>query len=143
MALAIDYRRGMQSVRLPIVHELLGRIYSDREWEALCNRCGKCCYETRAIEGEWVRTGVPCRFLDVLDKTCDVYTHRFQAEEDCTRVTPSLVLQGILPHDCSYHDEVRRIVEEDHGGMDPRERRRGKKKNRKKESRRGRRIHQG
>jgi uncharacterized cysteine cluster protein YcgN (CxxCxxCC family) len=129
----------MQQVRLPIVHSLLGRLYSDAEWEALCNRCGKCCYESREIDGRWVRTGVPCRFLDVLDKTCDVYTHRFQAEEDCTRVTPSVVLQGILPDDCSYHDEVRRIVEEDFDGDDPRHQRRGKKQ-RKKEGHRGRRI---
>lgn len=121
-----------------MVHSLLGRLYSDREWEALCDRCGKCCYEAREIDGEWVRTGVPCRFLDVLDKTCDVYPHRFQAEEDCTRVTPGLVLQGILPEDCAYHDEVRRVVEEDFGGVDPRERRRAPRR-RDKETRRGRR----
>jgi uncharacterized protein len=125
--------------RLPIVHEMLGRIYSDREWEALCNKCGKCCYEAYEIDDKWVRTGVPCKFLDVLDKTCHVYSHRFQAEEGCTRVTPSLVLKGILPEDCSYHDEVRRIVEEDHGGMDPRERRRRRGKRLKKENNRGRR----
>ncbi len=130
----------MRNVRLPAVHSLLGRLYSDREWEALCNRCGKCCYEAREVNDKWVRTGVPCRFLDVLDKGCHVYTHRFQAEQDCTRVTPSLVLKSILPEDCSYHDEVRRIVEEDHDGVDPRERRRPRKKRRRKEPHRARRI---
>lgn len=131
----------MNVVRLPVMHELLGRLYSDAEWEALCNKCGKCCYEAREIDGRWVRTGVPCRFLDILDKTCDVYTHRFQAEEDCTRVTPSLVLQGILPEECTYHDEVKRIVEEDYGGHDPRSRGRPRrrKKDRKKERKSGRR----
>lgn len=135
---SIDYPRIVPNVRLPLVHSLLGRLYSDREWEALCNKCGKCCYEAREVDDRWVRTGVPCRFLDVLDTTCGVYPHRFQAEAQCTRVTPGVVLQGILPAECSYHDEVRRIVEEDYDGNDPRPRRRPPRR-RQKEPHRGRR----
>ena len=42
-----------------MVHSLLGRLYSDREWEALCDRCGKCCYEAREIDGEWRNSNLP------------------------------------------------------------------------------------
>ncbi len=128
----------MTDNRLPVVHELLGRIYSDAEWEALCNGCGNCCYESVEGHSGWIRTGVPCRYLDLLERHCTVYPQRFQAEKSCMRVTPSVVLRGVLPQDCSYHDEVRRIVEEDHGGRDPRKRRRrkrnGSRKRRRQES---------
>ena len=109
----------MRSPRLPIVHELLGRIYSEPQWEALCNGCGKCCYEVQDKEGAWVRSSIPCRFLDDFDKTCRVYGNRFQAEKQCMRVTASAVIEDRLPPDCTYVLELSRIVEEDYGGEDP------------------------
>jgi len=111
---------------------MLGRIYNDREWEDLCNGCGKCCYEVQDHGGQWIRSSIPCRFLDDFDKTCQVYSNRFQAEEQCMRVTPSAVIEGRLPPDCTYVLELNRIVEEDYGGDDPRWKR----------SSRGRRHHQ-
>lgn len=128
----------MKNLRLPVVHEMLGRVYSDAEWEGLCNGCGNCCYESIEGHSGWIRTGVPCRFLDLFERTCTVYTQRFEVEKGCMRVTPTVVLSGMLPADCSYHDEVRRIVEEDYGGADPRQRRRrkrnGSRKRRRKEA---------
>ncbi len=109
----------MRSSRLPIVHELLGRIYSEPQWEALCNGCGKCCYEVQDQGGEWVRSSIPCRFLDDFDKTCRVYSNRFQAEKQCMRVTASAVIEGRLPLDCTYVVELARIVDEDYGGEGP------------------------
>ncbi len=106
--------------RLPIVHDLLGRIYTDAEWEALCNRCGACCYESRWTDMGWEETGIPCGFLDLESKLCGAYGTRFDVEADCIRVDSSVVLQGILPVECSYLDELNRIIEEDHGGADPR-----------------------
>ena len=103
---------------------MLGRVYSDREWESLCNRCGKCCYEAREVEGRWIRSSIPCRYLDDFDKSCQVYGNRFQAEEQCMRVTASAVLQGRLPVDCTYVQELHRIVDEDYGGEPPRHTRR-------------------
>ena len=106
--------------RLPIVHELLGRLYSEAEWEALCNRCGACCYESRWTDVGWQDTGVPCSFLDEAGLRFEAYGRRFEVEDDCIRVDPAVVLQGIMPLECSYLDELSRIIEEDHGGQDPR-----------------------
>jgi len=105
--------------RLPIVHELLGRLYSEAEWEALCNRCGACCYESRWTDLGWEDTGVPCSWLDEESMLCGAYGRRFEVEDDCIRVDSSVVLQGIMPAECSYLDELSRIIEEDHGGEDP------------------------
>jgi len=120
----------MPIVRLPVVHEMLGRIYTDAEWEALCNGCGDCCYETRSTDTGWVRTSIPCKYLDDFTKQCGVYSNRFQAQEDCIRVLPSVVLSGLLPAHCSYHDEVQRIIEADYEGDDPRDRQSRRRKRR-------------
>lgn len=101
--------------RLPVVHDLLGHLYTDAEWEALCNRCGQCCYESRWVDDGWVDTGVPCPQLDTETLLCTGYGDRFALEKDCIRVDPSVVLQGMLPSECSYLDELARIVESDYG----------------------------
>ncbi len=108
---------------LQVVREILGRVYSDREWEALCGRCGRCCFESRWVDEGWEHTSIPCRYLDDFDRSCKVYGNRFQAQQECVRVTASVVLSGMLPSDCTYVEEVERIVEEDYGGEDPRKQR--------------------
>ena len=123
------------------MHDLLGHLYSDAEWEALCDRCGQCCFESRWIDGGWVHTSIPCRYLDDFDRSCRVYVNRFQAEDDCIRVDPAVVKQGVLPPTCAYVEEYDRLVEEEHGGHDPRERaarKRSGRSSRKRRSKRGR-----
>ena len=105
--------------RLPLVYELMGRLYSHREWEALCDGCGQCCFESHWVDGAWKHTSIPCRYLDDFDRSCKVYGNRFQAESECIKVTPSVVLQGGLPETCAYREELTRIVE-DYAGQDPR-----------------------
>jgi len=99
---------------------LLGRRYAHEQWEALCNRCGDCCYESEWNGARWVSTGVPCRHLDVETNHCKVYTCRFETEPQCNPVTPSSVLQGMLPESCSYVDELEAVIGEDFDGHDPR-----------------------
>ncbi|NCO52288.1 MAG: hypothetical protein GW875_09335, partial [Deltaproteobacteria bacterium] len=43
-------------------------------WEALCHRCGQCCFE-KGIDGKGriIETGVPCRHLDIHSRLCRVY----------------------------------------------------------------------
>ena len=99
------------------MHRLLGRLYTDAEWEALCNRCGDCCYESVWTHVGWEDTGRPCPQLDEDTRLCGAYGKRFELEAECIRVTPSVVLSGMLPESCSYHDELREIVEEDEERM--------------------------
>lgn len=108
---------------------MLGRLYSDEEWEALCNRCGECCYESRWTGDGWEKTNIPCRMLDEETMLCRAYGDRFAVEDDCMRVTPSVVLSGMMPASCSYHDELHAVVEQEHGGDDPRPRRRRGRRN--------------
>ncbi|MCP4870981.1 MAG: hypothetical protein GY898_19930 [Proteobacteria bacterium] len=98
----------------------MGRLYSHREWEALCDGCGQCCFESHWVDGAWKHTSIPCRYLDDFDRSCKVYGNRFQAESECIKVTPSVVLQGGLPETCAYREELTRIVDEDYAGQDPR-----------------------
>ena len=101
------------------MHDLLGRLYTDAEWEALCNRCGQCCYESRWTGSGWEETGVPCGHLDEESLLCTAYGDRFAVEQDCIRVDASVVLRGMLPVECSYLEELARIIDEDFGGADP------------------------
>ena len=114
-----------QNARLPVI-EMLGRSYSEQQWEDLCNRCAECCFESEWVNGRWISTGVPCRYLDLDTRTCKVYSCRFEAEPQCNKVNPSAVLQGMLPSECSYVDELTTIIEEDFEGLDPRLRSKGK-----------------
>jgi len=95
---------------LPVLHELLGHVYSDAEWEALCDRCGLCCYESRWSDEGWEHTSIPCRYLGP-EAECRIYNDRLDAETDCIRVTASVVMSGMLPKDCAYVQELDRISE--------------------------------
>jgi uncharacterized protein len=129
----------MAAPLLVTVHDLLGHLYSDKEWEALCARCGRCCFESRWTGNKWLHTSIPCRYLDDFDRTCKVYFNRFQAQDDCIRVTPAVVKQGVMPPGCRYVEEYDRLVEEEHGGHDPRDRpprkRRGRSRGRRRKVR--------
>ncbi len=114
---------------LPQVHQLLGRLYTDAEWEALCNRCGDCCYESVWTDTGWEDTGRPCPHLDLDSLLCGAYGQRFEVEPECIRVTPSVVLSGMLPESCSYHEELRALVEEDEA-REQRQRGKGRRRRR-------------
>ncbi len=74
------------------------------EWEALCRRCGACCFEKKiTARGEVLTTAVPCRFLDVHERTCRVYATRFRIEKDCIKLTPENIGRLTwLPRECAY-----------------------------------------
>lgn len=74
------------------------------QWEALCKRCGACCFEKKIDrQGNVLTTSVPCRFLDVHDRTCRIYSHRLEVEEDCIKLTPENVADiSWLPAGCAY-----------------------------------------
>lgn len=75
-----------------------------QEWEALCRRCGQCCFEKQVDEnGRVLTTRTPCRFLDIHTRLCRIYHERTEVEFDCLRLTPELVPSlAWLPVDCAY-----------------------------------------
>lgn len=75
---------------------------SREEWEALCERCSRCCYEKLDFNGRIYYTRKPCDQLDLETGLCRVYTSRDRVRDDCQRLTPEIVAAGILPADCPY-----------------------------------------
>ena len=91
-------------------HHLVERVFSDEEWEAMCRRCGKCCFEKEEHEdGQVVYLDIPCPQLTD-DRLCRVYADRVEVESACNLVTPAVVRDGrILPPSCVYvrlHEEL-------------------------------------
>lgn len=74
-------------------------------WEALCHRCGLCCYEREALSGGGVRIDLtkPCPYLDSRTQECTVYETRFRATAYCGKVTLFHALLGRrMPLTCGY-----------------------------------------
>ncbi len=79
---------------------------TQHEWEAICKRCGACCFEKKIDKQGIVHTtAIPCRFLDIHTRSCQIYPHRLQAEEDCIKLTPNLISDLVwLPESCAYRN---------------------------------------
>jgi len=72
------------------------------EWENICERCGRCCYEKFDYRGKIFYSRKPCPYLDTESKLCKIYHQRSKVHPDCVHLTPELVRAGILPDDCPY-----------------------------------------
>lgn len=79
------------------------------EWEAICAKCGKCCYEKVDLGcGEIRYTDEPCQHLDTKTRLCTIYEHRHEVEPDCISLTEELVRTlHWLPEECAYVAYVR------------------------------------
>jgi hypothetical protein len=73
----------------------------DAEREALCRRCGRCCYARVVIGDEVYSTDVPCPYLDVATRLCTVYERRFEVNEECVGVAEGIKART-FPADCPY-----------------------------------------
>lgn len=82
---------------------------NNEQWESLCKRCGKCCYEKVDLGGgEICYTDEPCEHLDTETKLCTVYDRRHEVEPDCMGLTEHLVrILQWLPEDCAYVQYVK------------------------------------
>lgn len=76
------------------------------EWDALCRRCGRCCYEKLEFEGQVYYTDTPCDKLDPETALCTVYTSRHTAKPQCMALTQASLDRGILPADCPYVADI-------------------------------------
>jgi len=76
-----------------------------REWEALCDGCGKCCLnKLEDDEGDVALTRVACRLLDNETCLCSNYTMRHEFVPECIVLTPKTILDNLywLPQTCAY-----------------------------------------
>lgn len=76
-----------------------------KEWESLCDGCGKCCVNKLEYEdtGEVVQTNVCCQLLDTQSCRCKDYRNRKKIVPDCIRLTPRRVrAMDWLPSTCAY-----------------------------------------
>jgi len=78
---------------------------STREWESLCDGCGRCCLVKLEDEdsGEILYTDVGCTLLDPETCRCADYDNRQAKVPDCVRLTTEAVRSlSWLPPTCAY-----------------------------------------
>jgi uncharacterized cysteine cluster protein YcgN (CxxCxxCC family) len=77
-----------------------------KEWEALCDGCGKCCLNKLEDEdsGEVVYTRLACRLLDGTTCQCSQYDIRHQFVPECIVFTPENIAKSsyFMPKSCAY-----------------------------------------
>ena len=82
------------------------RKMNQREWEALCDGCGKCCLNKLEDEdtGEVALTCVACRLLDDESCRCTQYDIRHQFVPECIVMKPENIDSHAywLPQTCAY-----------------------------------------
>lgn len=81
-----------------------------KEWELLCDGCGRCCLIKLEDEdsGDIHLTKLACRLLDTQSCRCKDYENRHARMPDCVELTPKAVKTlSWLPKSCGY----RRVAE--------------------------------
>lgn len=77
-------------------------VMGKEEWEKICCRCGRCCYEKLDVAGKIYYTSMPCDQFDLSTRMCKVYERRSEVRPDCLPLTPQVIAAGFLPGDCPY-----------------------------------------
>lgn len=75
-------------------------------WEALCRRCGRCCFEKIEYADKIYLTDIPCEYLDLKTRECTVYEQRNQKKEGCVAINQEIIALGVLPRGCAYLEQV-------------------------------------
>ncbi len=78
---------------------------NQKEWEALCDGCGKCCLnKLEDEEGTVALTRVACRLLDNESCLCVNYKDRHNYVPECIVLNPDTIAQNLywLPRTCGY-----------------------------------------
>ncbi len=75
-----------------------------REWESLCDGCGKCClHKLEHEDGEITYTNVACRLLDLKTCRCTNYAKRSRIVPDCVGLTSANIeTLNWMPSTCAY-----------------------------------------
>ncbi len=69
--------------------------------EALCSRCGKCCYKKITIGDTLFITPFPCEYLDTETNACTIYERRHELNPECMNIEDGLK-NSAFPADCGY-----------------------------------------
>ena len=69
--------------------------------EAMCRRCGRCCYAKFLVGDRVIYTDTPCVHLDLDTRLCRIYDRRHEVNPDCLDVEQG-ILRGVFPADCPY-----------------------------------------
>jgi len=78
----------------------------DKEWEALCDGCGRCCLKKLQDESDnsihWTR--IVCRYFDENTHQCTCYESRSELVPDCLNVKRMDILANLawMPATCAY-----------------------------------------
>ncbi len=76
-----------------------------KDWDSLCNRCGKCCY-IRSVDSKKnviIHYNCPCENLDTKTNLCKIYNERLRKCNHCGKVNLFTALfNPTLPNDCAY-----------------------------------------
>lgn len=78
---------------------------NQNEWEALCDRCGRCCLHKLEDEetGEVYTTSVACRLFDNHNCCCLNYSQRVKLVPACKPLSSEVIdLFIYLPKTCAY-----------------------------------------
>jgi hypothetical protein len=76
-----------------------------KEWESLCDGCGRCCLNKLEEDGtgRTFFTDVACKLLDTHACRCTDYSNRQRKVPDCVKLTPASVRRIVwLPPTCAY-----------------------------------------
>jgi uncharacterized cysteine cluster protein YcgN (CxxCxxCC family) len=76
-----------------------------REWESLCDGCGRCCLVKLEEQdsGEIHFTDIACKLFNMGTCRCSDYAHRRRKVHDCIKLTPAKVRTlSWLPPTCAY-----------------------------------------
>jgi uncharacterized protein len=76
-----------------------------KEWESLCDGCGKCCLHKIEdfLSGEISYTNVACRLLDCDTCRCMDYKNRTKKVHDCVELTAENISElRWMPSTCAY-----------------------------------------
>lgn len=79
---------------------------SEKEWESLCDGCGKCCVHklqdpiTQEVSFTWVH----CKLLDPQTCRCQDYPNRLEKVPSCLKISAQNIqtIAPALPRTCAY-----------------------------------------
>ena len=77
--------------------------FSKKEWEALCDRCGKCCLIKLEDDGKIFYTSITCQLLCTKTAQCRDYKNRKKKVKECVVLSyQNLDALNWMPETCAY-----------------------------------------